>query len=958
MRLPFLAQLIKSTKPEELIWRLRHTAFDELMEIDLSNDQYQMLFHADGKFFTPVSDSRYSQLFRYSSENMVHPEDRGRHDALMRADHILEHMRQAQIPGVLMDELRYIALDGNWHWMLHLLISGTQYGIPDNHVYVYMYDIQEMEDREHGQDPKIQYSAERLLDRMPGIRAERMFFSLAQELYPRLKGSWCLIAVDIKHFKLFKELNGAKKGDDLLIRCAAVLVDLADRTGGLAGYRGQDDFCLMVPFDHSLVEKLFDSLHRIIDELSSTSGFYPILGISMMDDPGMSVVDLFNRAALTAEEIKDDLQYHIRVYDPETHHRRVEEFRLLSEFHEALRSGSIYFALQPQCRVATLQIVGAESLARWQRKDGSYVSPAIFVPILEKYGIVTELDRYIWESVCRWLKENLDAGRKVVPISLNVSRIDIFSMDVPMVLSEYVRRYQIPVRLIKIEITESAYVDDAERVKKTISDLQQQGFQVLMDDFGSGYSSLNMLRSINVDIIKLDAQFLRFNLGEEQKGINILESVINLTKTLGTPMIVEGVESPELAHYLADMGCQYMQGFHYYRPISPAEFERLLAEPGKVDEKGIVMQMNQQIHTREFLDDNIFSDAMLNNILGPVAFYQQKGENIDIIRYNQQFVSLIGLEGDVMEERRYHIQDYFFPEDRQKMLDLLARARKDRLNGASGQVRVYKPNSMLFWMDLRVYYLKEDQSGYIYYASARDMTELQYINVDLPGGYYRCRLDDGLEFLYLSSTFLKMFGYTRDEIRAQFQDRLINMVHPLDRKRILEQAHSLLKGEDTRFMPYRVLARDGTYRYVADQSRLTEQLGPVCWQSVMIDITEVMTLRNRMRVLEKYSADSIIFLRKATADRPLEVAVYGMEEALEMNQAEFEQALLDGSFFAALSGGEPLSLAKIRAKGIPWSECRYQYTARSGKQRTLQIRLNSVNRADESLQYILNIAVG
>ena len=184
------------------------------------------------------------------------------------------------------------------------------------------------------------------------------------------------------------------------------------------------------------------------------------------------------------------------------------------------------------------------------------------------------------------------------------------------------------------------------------------------------------------------------------------------------------METPALVRYLKDMGCKYMQGFHYYRPMPPDEFEALIAIPGNVDRKGIVLQRNKQLHVREFLEDSIYSDAMLNNILGPVAFYSRCGDDVDIVRFNNQFMRMIGLDADVLEKRRHHIQDFFPDEDRPKFFMLLDEAYKDRINGAKGLFRVYNPDNSIFWIQVLAYYLRDDNGRQIYYGSAMDMTEV------------------------------------------------------------------------------------------------------------------------------------------------------------------------------------------------------------------------------------------
>jgi len=716
--------MIARAPKENLIERLTHTAFDELMVFNLAEDSYEGRYHADGKFFAPALDGSFRHLLDYVSTHMVHPEDRETHRLLMNTVTMRDRFAAAEPKGILSDSIRYLGLEGNWHQMQHLLISGPEYGTDENTVWFYLYDEQEIRDREEGQHKDAAASAERLRVMMPDLLTESTFFALAQERMRRLSGQWCMLAVDVKHFKLFKELNGQDTGDQLLVRFAEHIHDVAEITGGLACYRGQDDFGLMIPFDQNMIDRLFGTLHQTIDQLSGTSGFYPIFGICMIYETETSALEQFNRAALTAEEIKDDLQYHVRVYDPDTHERHVEEFRLLADFREAIGTDQINFHLQPQVNVENGKIVGAESLARWQKPDGTVVSPTVFVPVLEKYGLITDLDSWLWEQVCIWQCNLIAKGIRPVPVSVNVSRINIFAIDVPERLTELTDKYQLDTSLLEVEITESAYIEDEKRIQNTVAELRRRGFRVLMDDFGSGYSSLNMLRSVSVDIIKLDAQFLRFSIGEEQKGINILESIISMTKSLSTPMIVEGVETPALVRYLKDLGVRYMQGFHYYRPMPPEQFETLISVPGTVDYSGITLQRNEQLHIREFLDGNIYSDAMLNNILGPVAFYGWKEENVDIIRFNAQFVRLIGLDAEILEERRYHIQHFFVKEDREPFFSMLRDALEDRINGAEGLFRVYKPDGAVFWMQVHVYYLRDDGDTRIFYGAAKDMTEI------------------------------------------------------------------------------------------------------------------------------------------------------------------------------------------------------------------------------------------
>ena len=955
MALPFLTNLFSRYRGNQLLSALTYTPFDELMVIDLQTGRCESRFHADGKFFAPVVGGAFRSLLDYASANLVHPEDLEAHQAFMNLSDMASRLACSDPAGILTAEFRYLALSGEWRLMENLLISGPE----NNIVYYYLYDVEDIRSRELSRHHASSPPAQHLLSQMPDQTSESAFFTLVQDrLVHPPEGRWCLIAVDIKHFKLFKELNGQEKGDQLLVRFAEILHDAAHAAGGLSCYRGQDDYALFFPYDRIRIDRLFSDLRGVIDSLSGVSGFFPIFGISPIDGEGCgTALDLFNQAALTAEEIKDDLQYHIRVYDPKVHERHVEEFRLLSDFQNAMKNGEISFYLQPQCRVAGGRIIGAESLARWRRGDGSFVSPAVFIPVLEKYGVVTDLDLYIWESVCAWLRRVMDRGIPPVPVSVNVSRIDMFSFDVAERLSGLMEKYSLPAGLLEVEITESAYVDNSEEIRNTIRTLREKGFRVMMDDFGSGYSSLNMLRSTSMDVIKLDAQFLHFSAGEEQRGINILESVINMTKSLSTPIIVEGVDTRELVEYLTDMGCRYMQGFYFYRPMPGEQFEKLLQNPDRIDLNGLRRPIHEQMHIREFLDDSIYSDAMLNNILGPVAFYSLHDGNVDIVRFNQQFFRLIGLEPDILEQRRHHIQDFIHPEDRSRFFELLYNAKKNRMSGDSGFFRVYKPGGAIFWMQLQVYYLRETRDASVFYGSARDMTELLYVNSDLPGGYYRCTSgEDGFRFLYVSQGFLSLFGYTESELKLRFDGKLLNMIHPDDRKTVLSQSKEMILGARETLSPYRVLRADGRYLYVIDQSRFTDRFGEPCFQSVLINITEVMTLRNRMRVLEKYSTECILFMRDIMDPGTLEPVVYGLQASLGMDRDTFLKHLSGRELSIVSSGGESLARLLAESGGDP-ARVNGLYTIRfpDGRDFRAHIRFSLIPDEAESVSCIMTL---
>ena len=263
--------------------------------------------------------------------------------------------------------------------------------------------------------------------------------------------------------------------------------------------------------------------------------------------------------------------------------RLKKQRQLLSELEHALKNHEFCFFLQPKCNSMTRAIVGMEALVRWNHPTRGCVPPSEFMPLLESTGLVTQLDQYIWESVCKTLHKWQESGSNLVPVSVNVSVVDIVNLDVPQIFSNLVEKYQLEPKLLLAEITETMLAKNASLVENTIQGLHRKGFSVMMDDFGSGYSSLNMLKDTNVDAIKLDMKLIDMNQQNRSKGVQIVESVVDMAHRLNLPIIAEGVETPEQVSMLQAADCLYTQGYYFYKPMPVENAEALLAQPNSED---------------------------------------------------------------------------------------------------------------------------------------------------------------------------------------------------------------------------------------------------------------------------------------------------------------------------------------------------------------------------------------
>lgn len=417
--------------------------------------------------------------------------------------------------------------------------------------------------------------AERI-DSLTGLYRPSEFMRRANTfLKTRRDGTWCVATVDMGHMRLFNEWHGQAEGDRMLADVGTVLKNIENGDMGVAGHWGQDDFCILIPFEHNTIHQIYSRVREAVARHDDGVGFWPSMGVYPIDSSEEITIDAQAKAMYTNQRAKNDFKERIAIFCPAEYEREVAFHRTLTEFQYALSNGRITYHLQPQVDMKTGEIIGAEALTRWIDKDSSLISPATFIPALEESGFVVTLDKYIWQGVTSWLRERINRGLRVVPISLNVSRVDILACDVAEHMGALAAQNNLPPKLMRIEITETAYTGESEAVDKLTADLHARGFSTYMDDFGTGQSTLAMLKNVNVGVIKLDRAFVPVD-GDHGRSTQIISSMLEMAHSLHLPVVVEGVETNEQANMLRQMGARYAQGFLYYRPMPAKDFEVLL----------------------------------------------------------------------------------------------------------------------------------------------------------------------------------------------------------------------------------------------------------------------------------------------------------------------------------------------------------------------------------------------
>ncbi|MDO4854292.1 MAG: GGDEF domain-containing phosphodiesterase [Coriobacteriia bacterium] len=390
--------------------------------------------------------------------------------------------------------------------------------------------------------------------------------------------TWGVIAIDLGNLRVFNEWYGREKGDELLSAVASYLTEVQRKGSAIAGYWGEDDFSVFGSVDTALVESIYHALSGIIAQRDASLGFRPAFGVYLLNPDERMGMDCYTCAAYAARQAKANLHHPINYFKEHRSQEPNNDFKILSCFHKAISEGDVYPEVQPQVDIHTGKLVGAEALARWHKEGGGIIPPGCFIPVPERTGFISKLDKYLWKQVITWLSDCLRKGIEPVPVSINVSRIDIDEFKVSEFLIKLLQSHRVPARYLKVEITETSFLQNMDKMTRFTQEMHDAGIKVMMDDFGSGLSSLSMLRNINIDIIKLDGNFIpELALNEEEKGSNIVFSMLTLANSVDKPLIIEGVETTEQVRLLDELGADYAQGYFFYRPMKLELLTKLLA---------------------------------------------------------------------------------------------------------------------------------------------------------------------------------------------------------------------------------------------------------------------------------------------------------------------------------------------------------------------------------------------
>ena len=385
------------------------------------------------------------------------------------------------------------------------------------------------------------------------------------------------LSLDINHFHMINELYGWDFGDEVLSNIGNKVRELMAERGGIAGRIDADMFLVYFPSGADY-EKLQEELCKDLLAGKKSNKVKLRLGVYPNVDRTVKIERRFDRAKQAADTIRDSYTRFVAYYDASLLQKELRNERLIESLDTAIAERQFKIYYQPKYDITEEEprLRSAEALIRWQHPEFGMVSPGVFVPLFEEKGLIQKVDRYVWEEAAKQMAAWRDKYGIEIPVSVNVSRIDVYAPDFVDNFKALVARYGLRPENYCLEITESAYTEDSEQLLGVVEKVREEGFPVEMDDFGSGYSSLNMISMLPIDALKMDMNFIRNMHTRGSKNNRIIELMIDIAHYLGVPVVAEGVETQEQVELLRHMGCNIVQGYYFSKPVTPEEFETFI----------------------------------------------------------------------------------------------------------------------------------------------------------------------------------------------------------------------------------------------------------------------------------------------------------------------------------------------------------------------------------------------
>ena len=675
-------------------------------------------------------------------------------------------------------------------------------------------------------------------DSETGLMNRTAFVQAGNQLLSDNPDKTYIVAVgDVNKLKVINDLYGFSTGTDALRQIAATLKQVVGDEG-LVARLGGGSFVVCMENSVDNLQKL--QACKVFDNGPLHISF-PItmhFGIRIAND-SVGITTAMDQASLCMDYSISSVCNTFTVFTEKNIENTHLEASITSQMQQALDDGEFKIWFQPQYSSATGDLVGAEVLCRWIKSDGSIIPPSVFIPVAEKNGFIRYLDEEIWTKAFAALRKWLDEGIEAVPISINISRISLESDKIFYIIKRLKEKYNIPEKLIHFELTESASINSQMMFNIRIQKLRSLGFLIAMDDFGSGYSSLNSLKDMPIDILKLDMGFMQ---GDENlnRGGTIINYVVRMAQGLEYITVAEGVETPEQADFLRSIGINVFQGFLYSKPVPEEEFLKLL----KSTEKHASVKRPRtfgQIDIRKFLTPDSSESLMFEDYTGPAAIfeYDDKSQGLTLVRANNKYLKLFELDNLSFTDVKKNLRLLVGKEATELLIKTVKRSLNDNSEATcNAEVRTYVKQNPL-WIKNHIWEISKNGQKHSFYLLAEDITneKITESTLELSNNQLAMLMDNsqiGLclmhtevdfkhiltgmktRILRVNKTFLDISGYSEEEVLGWTEKEAMSVIHPKDRPGFNAVTIKAFIGKFKKpySYDYRALKKDGTYSKV------------------------------------------------------------------------------------------------------------------------------------------------
>lgn len=411
-------------------------------------------------------------------------------------------------------------------------------------------------------------------DRLTGIPNRIRFYDFTQAAIQDLRQTYAIVVFDVERLKGINDIYGITQGDEALKHVANVLKELYGEQKNYARLHSDVFAFYMTYRNKGDIIKEIEKIRKRIHANSFPFDIITKFGIYLVVDRSVPVNLMCDRAMMAERTVKGNIMRFCAFYDEHFRDEMLRAGQIEKDMERALKDKEYVMYLQPKYRLSDNSMCGAEVLCRWEHPDKGLIPPNDFIPLFEKNGFILKLDEYMWEEACKTIRKWIDEKKEPIPISVNISRYHLQHNDLERVLMHLIDKYQLTPEMLNLEITESLFLDNPEEMNRALARLQNLGFKLEVDDFGSGFSSLNLIRNISVDTIKIDKEFLDSEIATE-KGKIVVNHTIDMAKDLHLQVIAEGVETKEHVDFLKESHCDVAQGFFFAKPMPLPEFEKM-----------------------------------------------------------------------------------------------------------------------------------------------------------------------------------------------------------------------------------------------------------------------------------------------------------------------------------------------------------------------------------------------